>query len=144
MIFKKINYRKILIKGMFLNKKQQNSINHKQDYFFFVDKIFYHAYFSFIENCWNSYKCQETDTDKCHIECLGCKKYNSSKDCLACKNFDDNGDCVAKCPKTKWVHICCAFMFWYINCKILFAFIHKLNTCILNTQWRVFRNTMLT
>ncbi|XP_023030119.2 insulin-like receptor [Leptinotarsa decemlineata] len=54
--------------------------------------------------CWNSTSCQITDTENCHIECLGCSRPNSADHCYACKNYDDNGTCVDKCPPNKYVH----------------------------------------
>nr|CAI5836934.1 unnamed protein product [Callosobruchus analis] len=51
--------------------------------------------------CWNALKCQVTDTEFCHEECLGCTQNLSASHCHACKNFDDHGLCVKTCPEDK-------------------------------------------
>ncbi|KOB71751.1 Insulin receptor [Operophtera brumata] len=54
-----------------------------------------------VNHCWNNMKCQiyleGKEADKCHDQCLGCRK-TRSYECSLCRYYTHNGKCVSKCP----------------------------------------------
>lgn len=54
--------------------------------------------------CWNQEYCQQTETDNCDPECIGCRRPNDPNECYACRTYMDNQRCVSQCPLNKVRH----------------------------------------
>ncbi|RZC33456.1 insulin-like receptor, partial [Asbolus verrucosus] len=81
-------------------------------------------------HCWNTLHCQALPVlDKCHPQCIGCTKENSSWHCLSCKFFENDGECVEECPQSKVTN------YYAMKCM-------KKEECrtMLNNTWWVFEN----
>lgn len=79
--------------------------------------------------CWNNKKCQLfTDTEKCHEQCLGCRK--TRKDvCFTCRHYTYKFKCVSKCPPNTLLVPDSKYCITKKECKDI-GFLLWNNTCV--------------